>query len=129
MTEKKKDIFNCYKPPHELDKSDKEWLPKGKYGVNDAIESLRPGALYQLYNTTFTKWWHKDNPPTWEELALEMSRLRKVAYKAVRKEEYPLLEDFADAYYWQQRGDDSKMKAYLEKIDEVKAKYKKEDYQ
>jgi len=42
-----------------------------------------------------------------------------------RKEEYPSLEEFADAYYWAQRGDNSKMNEYIEKCEEVKNKYPK----
>lgn len=42
-----------------------------------------------------------------------------------RKEEYPSLEQFVDAYYWLQRGDDTKMNEYLEKCDDIKNKYPK----
>ena len=47
------------------------------------------------------------------------------AYKANRAKEYPSLADFADAYYWAQNGDDTKMTAYIEKCAEVKQKYPK----
>jgi hypothetical protein len=47
------------------------------------------------------------------------------AYIAKRAAEYPTLADFADAYYWSQNGDNTKMTAYLEKCDEVKSKYPK----
>jgi hypothetical protein len=47
------------------------------------------------------------------------------AYKAKRAAEYPSLADFADAYYWAQNGDDTKMTAYIEKCAEVKQKYPK----
>jgi hypothetical protein len=47
------------------------------------------------------------------------------AYIAKRQAEYPTLADFADAYYWSQNGDNTKMTAYLEKCDEVKSKYPK----
>jgi len=36
------------------------------------------------------------------------------------------LSDFVDAMYWQARGDDTKMTAYLAAVDAVKAKYPKE---
>lgn len=42
-----------------------------------------------------------------------------------RKGEYPSLEELADAYYWSQKGDDTKMNEYLEKCDNVKNKYPK----
>lgn len=44
-----------------------------------------------------------------------------------RAEVYPPLADFADAYYWQERGDPKPMKKYLARIDAIKAKYKKPD--
>ena len=47
------------------------------------------------------------------------------AYIAKRQAEYPSLADFADAYYWAQNGDNTKMTAYIEKCDEVKSKYPK----
>ena len=47
------------------------------------------------------------------------------AYKAKRAAEYPSLADFADAYYWAQNGDDTKMTAYIEKCAAVKEKYPK----
>ncbi len=47
------------------------------------------------------------------------------AYIAKRAAEYPSLADFADAYYWAQNGDNTKMTAYIEKCDEVKSKYPK----
>ena len=47
------------------------------------------------------------------------------AYKYKRQAEYPSLAEFADAYYWAQNGDDTKMTAYIEKCAEVKQKYPK----
>jgi len=47
------------------------------------------------------------------------------AYKSKRAAEYPSLADFADAYYWAQNGDDTKMTAYIEKCEAVKTKYPK----
>lgn len=38
---------------------------------------------------------------------------------------YPGWRDFADAYYWAQRGDTSRMTDYLAKIDEIKGRYPK----
>ena len=47
------------------------------------------------------------------------------AYIAKRQAEYPSLADFADAYYWAQNGDDTKMTAYIDKCEAVKTKYPK----
>jgi hypothetical protein len=46
-------------------------------------------------------------------------------YARDRAAEYPSLADFADAYYWAQNGDDTKMTAYIEKCAAVKEKYPK----
>jgi len=113
------DIFDCYVPQSEGD------LLPGKYGVNDAIESLRPGAMYQLSNTVFTKWWHPLGQPTWNEILDECERLKAIAYKGCRREEYPSIEDFIDAYYWEKKGDSSLMEKYISAVDTVKSRYPK----
>jgi hypothetical protein len=43
----------------------------------------------------------------------------------LRREEYPGLAEFADAFYWQQRGDSKRMEEWLKKCDSVKSKYPK----
>lgn len=50
---------------------------------------------------------------------------QQTRYKRLRQLEYPNLADFADAYYWTQRGDNTKMNEYLAKITEIKEKYPK----
>lgn len=105
--------------------TDPNWMPPGRYGVNDAIASLRPGAMYQLENTNFKKWWHHSDPPSWPEILAESDRLKTEAYKQMRQEEYPPIGDFIDAYYWQTMGDLAPMQEYLSKVGEIKAKYPK----
>jgi hypothetical protein len=46
-------------------------------------------------------------------------------YRELRAKEYPPLEDYIDAVYWQGRGDSSKMTDYLVRVDTIKAKYPK----
>ena len=43
----------------------------------------------------------------------------------LRRAEYPPLADLADALYWQTQGDETKMTAYLEKIQAVKERFPK----
>ena len=45
----------------------------------------------------------------------------KVKYKDDRKPLYPSLEDFADAMYWNSKGDSSKLTAYYAACEKVKA--------
>ena len=44
----------------------------------------------------------------------------KVKYKDDRKPLYPSLEDFADAMYWNSKGDSSKLTAYYAACEKVK---------
>lgn len=60
----------------------------------------------------------------------EITRLQQEAkdkeYIRKRQVEYPQLGELADAIYWQSQGDDTKMTAYLAKVEAVKQKYPKE---
>ena len=47
------------------------------------------------------------------------------AYIAKRAAEYPSITDFADAYYWAQKGNTALMDAYVAKCDAIKLKYPK----
>tara|TARA_B100000029_G_C17253376_1_gene843603 strand:- start:362 stop:709 length:348 start_codon:yes stop_codon:yes gene_type:complete len=42
-----------------------------------------------------------------------------------RMENYPSLSDFADAYYWEKKGDDSKMTAWVAACAKVKSDHPK----
>ena len=53
------------------------------------------------------------------------AELQKVKYKLDRIGEYPPLQDLADALYWQSKGDNSKMEAYVAACEAVKEKYPK----
>ena len=43
-----------------------------------------------------------------------------IAYKSIRQPLYPSLGDFADAMYWNSKGDSSKLTAYYEACEKVK---------
>jgi hypothetical protein len=111
----------------------------------EALKQLCPTAAWALdgdeihwEQDTVTKqpvaknltWYSKDVPmPTKREIDAEIERLiqkfRDEEYRRLRAPEYPYLTEFADAYYWERRGDPSKMTEYLAKVDAVKAKYLK----
>jgi len=55
----------------------------------------------------------------------EVEAAGKPSYAQLRAGEYPPLAEFADAYYWQQQGDSTKMEAYLAKLASVKAAHPK----
>ena len=48
-----------------------------------------------------------------------------VAYKRQRRPEYPSLADLADALYWSNQGDNTKLDEYYQACAAVKAKYPK----
>ena len=101
-----------------------------------AMYALVPGATYSLQGNDYSSIeWNEDNTldkPTEQEtidkraeLAAEWDSLHKeVGIK--RKGEYPPLEDFADAMYWNSKGDDSKLTEYYAACEAVKTKYPKE---
>lgn len=100
--------------------------------IISALESLVPGAQWSLSGDSIEGLiWLDDNVsrPTDEQLINECNRqeiiFEKMEYQRLRQSEYPNLADFADAYYWAQEGDNSKMDEYLAKIKEVKNKYPK----
>jgi hypothetical protein len=70
-----------------------------------------------------------DFPVTFSQLIEEKNRLQQIedsnSHQAPRRAEYPTLGELADAVYWQQKGDNSKMDAYLAAVEAVKLKYPK----
>jgi hypothetical protein len=86
-------------------------------------------ALYKIYsNITYTVGniaYDANNNVVSYDVEAVQAYVDAHAYIAKRQAEYPPLADFADAYYWSQNGDNTKMTAYLEKCDEVKSKYPK----
>ena len=67
--------------------------------------------------------------PTKDEIEAEVARLESEweakEYQRLRKPEYPSMDVLADALYWQQQGDNSKMQEYLAAVQQVKNKYPK----
>jgi hypothetical protein len=99
-------------------------------------------ATILIFNYPNTQWainndsdydtleWHESSPkPTKDELdALWQTTLDKInanAYIAKRASEYPPITDFADAYYWAQKGNTALMDAYVAKCEATKQKYPK----
>jgi len=95
----------------------------------DAILSLRPGAEWVLRGDVLEWMDSNQTEPTEAEIQAEIVRLQAdydaTQYQRNRQPEYPSLATFADAYYWAQKGDNTKMDAYVAACDAVKAKYPK----
>ena len=104
--------------------------------LSSAMYALVLGALYNLQGDDYNSIeWNEDNTldkPTEQEiidkraeLAAEWDSLHKEV-GIERRGEYPPLEDFADAMYWNSKGDDSKLIEYYAACEAVKTKYPKE---
>ncbi len=66
------------------------------------------------------------NPVTVEQSKIDAARITlnaeaaAIAYKFVRQPLYPPLSEFADAMYWNSKGDSSKLTAYYAACEKVK---------
>ena len=78
--------------------------------VEDDV-SVSIGFKYDPATNTFVD---TRDPDEWKK-GLSNYELRRLTY--------PPISELADAVYWQQQGDNTKMEAYLAKVEEVKAKY------
>jgi len=95
----------------------------------DAIRSLRPDSEWVLRGDVLEWMDSTQTEPTEAEIQAEIVRLQadydSKQYQRNRQPEYPSLATFADAYYWAQKGDNTKMDEYVASCDAVKAKYPK----
>jgi len=95
----------------------------------DAIRSLRPDSEWVLRGDVLEWMDSTQTEPTEAEIQAEIVRLQadydSKQYQRNRQPEYPSLATFADAYYWVQKGDNTKMDEYVASCDAVKAKYPK----
>ena len=92
----------------------------------DALRSLKPNAEWgwKSFDIADIEWCSEGSPPTQAELEAELVKLKAAyetqAYSRSRKLEYPPLEDFADAMYWNSKGDSSLLTAYYTACEKVK---------
>lgn len=107
--------------------------------VIKACRALRPGEIFgfrkdasgiQRIHVDYVYWPNPDTvPPTKQEILDELARQESEKYKEQRAPEYPPLSELADAIFWQSKGDNSKMEAYMAAVEAVKEKYPKGDHQ
>jgi len=98
--------------------------------IAEAIAALSPGAEWSLVGDDLaTLEWFKGARPSDESITAKAAELQaefdRTEYQRLRAPEYPPLTDLADAIFWQQQGDESKMEAYVAACEAVKAKYPK----
>lgn len=63
--------------------------------------------------------WEYDNG------SIKEPELPEYDYRDLRIQAYPRIKEFVDAFYWSQRGDNTKMEEYLSKCDDVKTTFPK----
>lgn len=111
--------------------------------VTDSLLSLVEGAQFTSQNTgnvaddyAATEWLSDVPMPSLADVEAEIAKIAagnptdasgriKYEYRRLRAPEYPPVTDLADAIFWQQQGDNSKMEAYVAACEAVKAKYPK----
>ena len=98
------------------------------------LGSLRPGASWVCNNNDYNQLeWHEppvyeggQSKPTREEWDAEWERQTRIAelseYKMQRIHEYPPMVDYIDGVV---KGDNAQVQAYIDKCNEIKAKYPK----
>ena len=100
--------------------------------ITHALKALKPGAEWSLLGDNYEglEWLDKtQEKPSKSQVEAKIKELQKewedTQYQRDRAPQYPSLADFADAYYWAQKGDNTKMNAYIAQCDEVKNQYPK----
>ena len=90
----------------------------------DAYRSLRPDVDTYGYENNPTWPERASTPPTDSEINAEVTRLQAEydakKYQIDRQPLYPSLGDFADAMYWNSKGDSTKLEAYYTACEKVK---------
>ena len=90
----------------------------------DAIVSLVPEAEVVVDGADNVTWinLHGKKQPTEDEIAAELTRIKSLQnYQDPRSKAYPPLTEFADAMYWNSKGDSSKLTAYYAACEKVKS--------
>jgi hypothetical protein len=95
----------------------------------DAVYSLRPTAEYVIRGDVIEWLDTEQTQPTDAEIQAEIVRLQAdyaaTQYQRDRQPEYPDLAVLADALYWSNQGDNTKLDEYYAACSAVKAKYPK----
>ena len=99
------------------------------FDYHDAVYSLRPTAEYVIRGEVI-EWLDTEQiQPSEAEIQEEIVRLQadynSKQYQRDRQPEYPSLADLADALYWSNQGDNTKLDEYYQACAAVKAKYPK----
>jgi hypothetical protein len=89
--------------------------------MKDALRTLYPQIVTTFDETAYDA---DGNEVAYDKDAVQ-AYVDAHAYIAKRAAEYPPITDFADAYYWMQKGKPELMDAYVAKCEATKQKYPK----
>jgi|TARA_B100000085_G_scaffold241979_2_gene233110 hypothetical protein len=95
-------------------------------GVDTAIQTLYPGARYDLNNTTFDAWEDDEGrqPPDWKDVEAEIIREVKIynyyLYERNRQQQYPEIKDQLDMLYHDLKSGNLNNGTWIAAIDAVK---------
>jgi hypothetical protein len=89
--------------------------------LREAIYKLNPSVVRTIDDTAYDI---DGNEVAYDKDAVQ-AYVDAHAYIAKRASEYPPITDFADAYYWAQKGNTALMDAYVAKCEATKQKYPK----
>lgn len=102
------------------------------YGVSDAVKKLRPNAVFEITNTSFTKWEDPSglSAPSWDEIMEQVNKdellYTSLQYARSRKSLYPKLEDqLDDIWHAINSGVALNESSWFKGIEEIKEKYPK----
>jgi len=94
--------------------------------IAQALQKLRPGANFDVAGGTYAdiNWTRETilSKPTEQEVN---DTITANQYKTDRQRKYPPLADLADAIYWNEKGDATKLTTYIAACDAVKTAYPK----
>jgi len=100
-------------------------------GVDTAIQTLRPGARWDLSNTTFVGWEDEEGrePPTWDEIQAEVVREVEIynyyLYERNREKDYPSVKDQLDMLYHDLKAGNLNNGTWMTAIDAIKENHPK----
>ena len=95
-------------------------------GVDSAIQTLYPGARYDLSCNKFVEWEDDEGrePPDWKEIEAEIIRQVKIynyyLYERNREEQYPEIKDQLDMLYHDLKSGNLNNGTWITAIDAVK---------
>lgn len=97
--------------------------------------NMAPASLRHLEVVKGWKWIQTDGPVHWRTHKVDLATNtcvpkppdppKALTIEQQRRYAYPPIEDLADALYWYNTGDKSKMTTYMQRVAAVKAKFPK----